>query len=482
MRKHYVVLFGSLLLLAWLGWKLFWVVSGRPGVLVDYTLQMKAISEGAQPQGENGWPALSAGLAHFFAIGDPPLDGWPSDRDESGKLKDMSALVSGSFDPSRVRREIAYAEFIEQSSALREIQEALNAPRFVRTEFNGAEEGLIGLLLPELAQARSLAKVRRGSMRLAAEQRDAERLVSAWHDLNRLSVAMSCDPFVICQLVAGSIVQIANEEMNCLLIEHRLDETTCRKLLAVLDGNNGGLSLEIALEGERLVMYDLIQRTHTDDGHGDGLLIPREIERFSGHSRWTARFGSVDHPLANVIGIVYPGRAETRGVIDTFMDAAVRQIRLSRWERQADPIELATFSEELPERQVFARFFLPAISRVVDSSDGWRARVSATHVAIAIELYEAIHDCLPDSLAQLVPECLDGLPTDPVSGLPFGYMRRDPTAADPRTYLLYSLGVDREDNSAVETDDDPTAALIDEIDGGGFDYVFNRLRKPMDHR
>ncbi len=389
-------------------------------------------------------------------------------------------MVRGPFDPSRVRREIAYAEFVEQSSALREIQEALNAPRFVRTKFNGAEDGLIGLLLPELSQARALAKVRRGSMRLAAEQNDTKRVVSAWNDLNRLSVAISCDPFVISRLVAGSIMQIADEEMNCLLIEHRLDEATCRELFAVLDGNNGGLSLEIALEGERLVMYDLIQRTHTDDGHGDGLLIPREIERLSGDNRWSARFGSVDHPLANVIGVVYPGRAETQGVIDTFIDAAVRQTRLSRQERRNDAIDLAAFLDELPERQVFARFFVPAISRVVDSSDGWRARVTATRVAIAIELYEAIHDRLPDSLARLVPDCLDALPRDPVSGLQFGYVQRQPTDADPRTYLLYSLGVDREDNGAVEAEDDATVALVDEIDGAGFDYILNRLRNSPD--
>lgn|GEM_PF-3685470 len=53
-RGRHVVLSGVLLLLAWLGWNLLRIVTGRPGIFVDYTLQMTAICEQAQPQGENG--------------------------------------------------------------------------------------------------------------------------------------------------------------------------------------------------------------------------------------------------------------------------------------------------------------------------------------------------------------------------------------------------------------------------------------------
>ncbi len=481
-RKRYIILVVTLLLLGWAGWKLLRIVSAKANPLVDYTVQFRALSESAQPEGENGWPALSAALARFDALGDPAIEGWPTDPDQSSEVKGLKALVKGRYEPARVELEIAYVEFVEGSDVLREIQAALEAPRFVRTAFEMDDYGLIGTALPELRPARAVAKVRRGSMRLAAERGDTGELLSAFRDLNRLAAASTGDPCGLSQLVAGSIVQIACEELNCLLIEHEFDGATCHALLNMLPRGEIGLPLSVALEGERLMMHDLIQRTHTDDGNGDGLLIPSQIERLSGHNPWTARFGSVDHPIANVIGIVYPRRAETRQVVDTYMDAVVRQARLSRFERDADPFDLQQFHDQLPERQVFGRFFLPLLDRVLSSQPAWQSRLAAVRIAIAIEMYEAIHGRLPESLDALAPECIETLPIDAVSGLPFGYVQREPTVEDPRTYLLYSLGVDLQDNGAVEFEDDPTAALIDEVDGAGYDYVFNRLREPVEER
>ncbi|MCC6908453.1 MAG: hypothetical protein IT430_10965 [Phycisphaerales bacterium] len=481
-RKRYVILIIALLLTAWAGWKLFRIVSAKANPLVDYTVQFRALSESAQPEGENGWPALSAALARFDALDDPAIDGWPTDPDQSSEVKDLKALVKGPFEPTRVELEIAYVEFVEGSDALREVQAALEAPRFVRTVFDMDDYGMIGIALPEVRPARAVAKVRRGSMRLAAERGDTGELLSAFHDLNRLAAATTGDPCVLSHMVAKSIVQIACEEMNCLLIEHEFDAATCRALLKILPSEEIGLPLSVALEGDRLMMRDLIQRTHTDDGNGDGLLIPSWIERLSGQNPWSARFGSVDHPIANVIGIAYPSRAETRQLVDAYMDAAIQQARYSRAERHADPFDGEQLRDQLPERQVFGRFFLPFLDRVLSSQPAWQSRLAAMRIAIAIEMYEAIHGRLPETLDALAPECIEALPIDAVSGLPFGYVQREPTVEDPRTYLLYSVGVDLQDHGAVEFEDDPTAALIDEVDGAGYDYIFNRLREPVEDR
>lgn len=82
----------------------------------------------------------------------------------------------------------------------------------------------------------------------------------------------------------------------------------------------------------------------------------------------------------------------------------------------------------------------PAVATMAVSEARVSARLRGAMVLAAIELYDAENGAYPTALADLVPDYLAALPTDPFTGEPFGYA---PTESG---YLLYSAGPDMQDD------------------------------------
>jgi len=385
-----------------------------------------------------------------------------------------------------LKHEIAYFDFIQHSGVLEELDAALVAPRFVRTEFPGADECLMYAERSDLRLCRQASSARAAALRLTAESADWPEFVRAWTHLVRLAMAYSHDAVVISHLVSQSALVRAMDELCLLLTEHRLDASVCGPLLDSLATGEVLAPFDSSLEGERLVMYDLIQRCYSDDSRGDGLLMIDALEKFAENDHWSRRFGSIEHPVFQLVGVVYPRRAETKHALDEFMDAAVRQSHMTRLDSVGDSVSLERLRDELRERHVFLRFCLPVLEGALDRHHAFRAKIAATRILLGIELYEALHGEPPQSLDDLVPEWLPQAPIDAVSGRSFVYVRREPTPDDPRRFLLYSVGVDGEDNGGVETDEArPDAALSSRVKPelrDGFDYIFNRLREPAEEQ
>ncbi len=86
---------------------------------------------------------------------------------------------------------------------------------------------------------------------------------------------------------------------------------------------------------------------------------------------------------------------------------------------------------------------------------------------MALEVHRAEQGAYPSELKALVPDVLDRLPEDPDA--PDGRFRYRRTGKDG--YLLYGVGVDREDNGGTEDPEYPTVALSHPIHGRGYDYI-----------
>ncbi len=480
-RKRYLILLAMVVLLGWVGWQVYGVLTAKPGPLIDYTEQLIALSARYQPEGENGWPALVAALERFEAIGVPDVEGWPTESRD--RILRFDLVHGGVFSQDRLKYVLAYLERIERSGVLEEIDAALAARRFVRTEFPGAEGGFFDLTLPELARARTFARARAASIRIAAEADDWTAVEQAWSELLELASALSHDPMLLSHLVAQAISVLAAKELNWVMVEREVDEAIAQRLLQSMGDGEILAPLELALEGERLMFYDLIQRTFTDDGGGDGTLMIDALARVGDVENTFVTGAEGIKPLATLAGSMFAGRAETLREFDRFMDAAVRQTRGSREEAEADLEFLRDFQSELSNRQIFLRLLLPVLDRPLEMRRVWRSWMNATRILIAIELYEARHGSLPASLDDLVPECLTEIPRDEVSGLPFSYVLRTPTPDDPRRLLLYSIGLDHQDNGAAETSLAPPDSVLllrtAPESRNGYDYIFNRLRDPL---
>ena len=74
------------------------------------------------------------------------------------------------------------------------------------------------------------------------------------------------------------------------------------------------------------------------------------------------------------------------------------------------------------------------------------ARLRTCLAAIAVQRYHLASGKLPETLSQLVPAYLDGVPEDPFDGRPLRYKKL------AEGYVVYSIGHDGKDDGGKEVD------------------------------
>jgi len=478
-RKRYVALIIFLLLVGWAGWIVIRAMSAKPGLLVDYGRQLLDTAGEMQPAGENGWPIMVQAIDRLNAIGLPDVPDWPTDKEASENIRLLARVREGAYDPVRLKLELIYLDHIRASGALELLDDFAAHPRYVREAWQeDALQGLLFVLLPELASSRNVARARGAAMRVAAENDDMDELVRAWRHLVSLGHAMSFDPTLISHLVGVSIVRLGCDELDHIITQHDLDEATCRRLLAIMDEQAILAPMSAVLERERLMGYDTIQRTHSDDGNGDGILLIGRLEELSAFTGSSPLGLSGRHRIYNVAGLIFPSRAETTRTLDAYFDAAEEQANMPRAERPNHPVNLDEFLDALPRFQFLLRLTLPAIGNTIAVNDIALTQIDATRLLLAIEMHEAKYGRLPAALSDLSPEFLAEIPEDAVACRPFIYMPREPSKDDPRTFWLYSIAADGVDNGGAESPRRDTDALRGGLITIGFDHIFNRLRDP----
>jgi len=176
--------------------------------------------------------------------------------------------------------------------------------------------------------------------------------------------------------------------------------------------------------------------------------------------------------LSNLIGLVL---ADRRGVTDKTNEVFDELIRLSQTPVAARRKEIEMFHHELDSlgwQHVLLRLMMPALDKAVINYHSMHTRINGATLLAAIELYRAENAEYPQSLDELTPDILDQLPTDHVSGQPFGYKTLN-NDEHGRMYLLYSFGRDAEDNNGHYPAENTHAAFLED-EAKGYDYVVNR--------
>ena len=84
---------------------------------------------------------------------------------------------------------------------------------------------------------------------------------------------------------------------------------------------------------------------------------------------------------------------------------------------------------------------MPIILQAYIKREAYR---STALTGLAVERYRLAHGSLPESLAQLVPACIDEVPIDPYDGEPLRYRRLNPG------FVVYSIGINGKDDSGKE--------------------------------
>jgi hypothetical protein len=460
-----LVAVAALTIVALILYAVMWSLTAEARPSVDYGGQLEAMAAAAQPAGEDGWPLLAEAAAIM-------QDVYRQTQVQGG---DYERVLSPEVGPA-VRQAV---DELRRRGAFDRLAVAGRCPNAVYP-WPPPESGMLfETTLSDLSGLRMLGRARVASMELALEAGDLDEAVEAFDQAMMIARACSHQANMINQLVGWSVADLALQRLRFAMARRDLDAPTLRRFRERLRARTPLGRPAQGLEGERLLFLDTLQWTFTDNGRGNGRMLPAAAAHF-GVSEFGATVpGSDGQPprIINVAGFFLASRKAHAREADAFYREAIRQAALPRPERDLTAVDVDALVKDLGRRYFLLCMVVPAVARFVQQSDAVQCHVAGTALQLAVEGYRAEHGSLPPALDALVPSWLDAVPTDPYSGRPFVY-RLVPAAENERGYVLYSVGADGKDDGGASDSLEPARALTDL--GQGTEYVITRPRPERD--
>lgn len=427
----------------------------KPNPSVDYLQELNEPVE-LTPVAQRAWPVLRDALLAFEPMprdleilnGKSMLPGdakWPQMHEWIEKNR---TIITGLRDA--VSR--PYYGFVYGGPDTNEFLRALAARNQAGewTDSGDAEEDplapkLIGVLLPHLAEVRGVSYFLTLNARDLASQGQWEQ---AWDSLdlcNRLGMKLFEGKTLIEQLVGASVVRLAENEMLIMLTARQglISPSEIRQLASSSFVASGSAEVNPHLEGERLMFADVVQYVFTDDGKGNGRLIPSQFHKV----RWMGEAQPAGDGVLDGVGedaglyamaAQHADRIETLQKYDELWREMERLRSLPLYDRDRDRVQ--DVIDELNKGENATRYALIGLmcpnlnhaDRLIRECAMYR---QAINVVIAMSRYRSDHGEWPAAIESLVPGYLDAVPEDIYNGKSLRYVRDE--AGQP---TLYSIG------------------------------------------
>jgi hypothetical protein len=315
---------------------------------------------------------------------------------------------------------------------------------------------LLDLALWDISQFRKIEETLKLDSFRAAEIGDSVRIVRNTEAMLRISVHAAEDNTLIRQVYRLGFDTLTCQTTRLLLnrYSHIFSEDDLVQLQDAFMHigqpeqlpEEGLTQITIDYEMNRLVIADLLQRTFSDDGHGDGHLTLPGARLIADGLNLTTPVGSSTSSLALIASVLKPSsRKAITDRFDEIADFYQMQSTVLPWLRGAQtgdgPVRAPLSNSKNADRArpFFVDILQPALEQAILSTDRINASHDATIAVIALYHYRLAHGVFPQSLAELVPEFLPRLPLDPMDGRPLRYRM---TSDGPLLYSISADGVD----------------------------------------
>ncbi len=370
------------------------------------------------PEAENRYPDLVEALREFDelvpdtvagqnAVWVLPEDRTPEEREAVEQLRtDLRTL--------------------EQSGIIRRIEELIAHPNLANTYAGGLRAD--GSALPalywtheELGIIRTFVTLQVTIAKLALQDGRLEAAADILHRSCHAARYMTRQPLIIEHLVGFACASVINEAAVEVATDPRVDLSTISRLRAAnqILQNLGGI--EIPMEGERLLIYDMQNQLHNRRGD---LIASRLISASSADEslRSLSLYELIRNPVPTALSLIAPSRDLNIGVTNVLFrllddahrtpDPDERKRLLRLWEDKLYEIRLNV---------VAVSIFMPALDRTIEVTTRIDAAIHATSIILAMAEYRLDHAEWPQTLDQLVPDYLDAVPISTETGLSFEY-------------------------------------------------------------
>ena len=307
---------------------------------------------------------------------------------------------------------------------------------------------VLSILLPQLAEMRQMTKLLACDAKSAAFTGDAERCLLDIESMLFIGTHMREHPFLISDLVCFSMYGLAFKTIGEIL-EH-VPRLFSQQQFAQLERTLIHLddSLGLRLIGERYLMYDLLQRVYTDNGNGDGNIIPLESEQMLQEAEFSTGNSSVTSLtpalFAPVIDVFASSRKELREEYDRRMDIMEQYIGVPLYELMALPNAFGEQLHEAPSSTIDPYFLvnllMPALDQAILQGEYTRAKRDAALATLyAVQVFNEVGEWPADLATAGV--------VDAWSGSPFLIKMKNGSP------VLYSVGSNQTDNGGEHRKD-----------------------------
>ena len=313
-------------------------------------------------------------------------------------------------------------------------------------------ESVIMILLPQVQVMRQAARIFVVDTRLAVDDEDPERALQNLETMLGLGRHAAEGPVLICSLVGYAIAGITFDQIEEVLQQDPdffNDDQLARLQKAV---NATDIRGWLHFEGERMMIEDIIQRTYTDDGDGDGRFTPQGVKFLtSSNQLWGLGTPSpgednVQRWSETLFGpaslFVAASRKEVTQRSNQLLDQVIEDANKPFWE--ANHFDLDAELKQDPYKYALLDLMLPAVQQVRFAMDRSLGRQEGVRGAIALQRYHQKNGKWPKSWDEIPKPMLPAAPIDQLTGEPMRFK-----IVDDRP-LIYSVGNDRDDDGGKD--------------------------------
>ena len=317
-----------------------------------------------------------------------------------------------------------------------------------QAESSEEKQLLLEVLLPQLSHHRAMSRLLAYDIKASAHLGDSRKCKDDIDAMVAIATHIREHPLLLNDLISLSTFNLLFSTMSeifshePMLFDAFMLEEIKNKLITIR-----GL-LDVRFTGERYFMLDLLQRIYTDNGNGDGLLIPIEaadnlamLEMVSNTSTFNQTIGFLPAVFSPILDIVHPPRKEVLAEYDRRLGIieSKRGLSLFKLSKIAKPfLETTVHSGQSPlfNKHFLIDLLMPALDKPLLASrytHGYLDGVIAT--IYAIQTYQ-LTGFWPTSLE-------DAGVLDEWSGEPLLILHGD---THP---IIYSVGSNQKDDGGI---------------------------------
>ncbi|MBX3417172.1 MAG: hypothetical protein KF851_06180 [Pirellulaceae bacterium] len=309
-------------------------------------------------------------------------------------------------------------------------------------------DGSFGLmLLPHTQTMRNCARILTADTRWAVETKDWERAVQNVEAMFGLARQAAEPGFYIGNLVACAISELTCDTLYEVVGAgaEQLSDNHLERLQRAAERDS--MWDLVKFETERALFDDILQRTFTDNGNGDGRITAAGLEFLTKSKELGAISPEANQYLQSSWGSMYlrvlgptaliwmPNRREFTAAADDFYTMLEQRFFSPYHLDRMDEVE----TSEGFQYQILSRL-LPFVKQFRGSIA--RAEVNRQSVAAAVAIYRfhRQHNRWPNSADEVVGKYLNSFPIDPLNGQPLVYLPKSDG------FVLYGFGIDGDDD------------------------------------